>query len=75
MLIFKRLISLIIARPLVPLYLVSLYILLVELLAGLKVVLLIHVQGLKQPSGLWGFVRWAIGATLQRELAKQKTRI
>ena len=56
-LIFKQLMSSVIARPLAPSYLVSLYILLVELLAGLKVVLLIRVQGLKQPSGLQGFVR------------------
>ena len=73
-LIFKRLVSLVSAKPLALLYLVSLYIL-VELLAGLEVVLLIRVQGLKQPLGLQGFVWWAGGAALQRELAKWNTRI
>jgi len=48
---------------------------LVELLADPEVVLLIRVQGLKQLLGLRGFIRWAVGAALQRELAKQKTRI
>ena len=74
MLIFKRLVSLASTGPLAPSCLVSLYVL-VELLAGPEVVLLIRVQGLKQPLGLQGFVRWARGAALQRELAKQNTRI
>ena len=69
------LVSLATARPLAPSRSVSLYVLLVELLAVPEVVLLIRVQGLKQPSGLRGFVRWAAGAALQRELAKRKTRI
>ena len=73
-LIFKRLMSLASAGPLTPSRPVSLYVL-VELLAGPEVVLLIRVQGLKQPSGLRGFVRWAGGAALQRELAKRNTRI
>jgi len=37
---------------------------LVELLVDLEVVLLIRVQGSKQLLGLWGFVRWAVGAAL-----------
>ena len=74
-LIVKRLVSSATAGPLAPSRSVSLYVFLVELLAGLEVVLLIRVQGSKPPSGLWGFVRWAAGAALQRELAKQKTRI
>jgi len=52
----------------------STFVPLVELLAGPEVVLLIRVQGSKQPLGLRCFVRWAAGAALQRELAKQKTR-
>ena len=62
------------ARSLAPSRSVSLCVL-VELLADPEVVLLIRVQGSKQPSGLRGFVRWAAGAALQRELAKRKTRI
>ena len=65
MLIF-RIVSLATTGPLAPSRLVSLYVL-VELLAVPEVVLLIRVQGSKQPSGLWGFVRWAAGAALQRE--------
>jgi len=74
MLIFKRFMSSATAGPLAPSRSVSLYVL-VELLAGLEVVLLIRVQGSKQPLGLQGFVWWAAGAALQRELAKRKTRI
>jgi len=73
MLIF-RIVSLVTTGPLTPSRLVSLYVL-VKLLAVPEVVLLIRVQGLKQPSGLRGFVQWAAGAALQRELAKRKTRI
>lgn len=47
MLIVKRLVSLATARPPAPSRSVSLYILLVELLAGPEVVLLIRVQGSK----------------------------
>jgi len=68
------LVSLATAGPLAPSRSVSLYVL-VELLAGPEVVLLIRVQGSKQPSGLRGFIQWAAGAALQRELAKRKTRI
>jgi hypothetical protein len=67
-------VSLATAGSLAPSRSVSLCVL-VELLADPEVVLLIRVQGSKQPSGLRGFVRWAAGAALQRELAKRKTRI